>query len=177
MLFRSTQNSYLYAGTHRSHTPYRTFVLKLASITEQQPYCVINNKTSAGDIRSLVTENSLVLLTANHRFKKERRGHQNGPGQIRHVYYQRGRIRFEFKFDAWEVTSTSSYGNLSNNWICTSFLLIRNIVKSASGFTYKATCLGIGTNIFRHESNNVPFGHYYEFEEDDFPGGYEQFEE
>lgn len=116
---------------------------------------------TAPKINALVQPNTLVALTANHRFKpKVKRG--LGPGQSRKMYYRRSGIQLKSTIDAWECTSNSAYStNLRGGWVCTALGIVRSLERSDGLLNIHATCLAIGTGFtaYRGATPDVAYTH------------------
>lgn len=97
-----------------------------------------------------------MVLTAGFRFRSNGTMLSNGPEQFRDGYYRKAGIKLQFKFDAWEVTTASSKGNLSGSWRSTVICIVRSIEEIESKMVLNTTCLGIGTgfdNTYSPEPN------------------------
>lgn len=89
---------------------------------------------------------TLALYAGGWRFKKQKRsGPKAGPGQMRTAYVRRSAIKLTFDFDAWEVTSSSSWGHLGGQWPCTAVCVVRSVERQGKELVINATGLGVGT--------------------------------
>ena len=139
--------SFRWAGTLRcgKDNEYSFFAGLLRVICEDHDWIDLDRVWTRSQIRSLLRPNTLVTLTANHRFKRGG-GPEHGPGQTRTGYFVQGGIGLEFAFDAWECTSSSSYSHhLAGRWICTSLGLVRSVTQPGGCLRINSTCLAIGT--------------------------------
>lgn len=153
---KGKNEQYLYSGELRTTRIYHEFVDLLGTLLDSKEYYFVDNHTPLNEIQKLVCQGAIIILTANHRFKRET-SVDTGHGQRRLGYFKKHGIKFEFRFDAWECTSCSANGNLSGRWTCTSILLIRSVTKTNDGITCNATCLGIGTGIVPYTSITPEF--------------------
>lgn len=95
---------------------------------------------------NLLQTGSVVVFAGGWRFKRQKRtGPIKGPGQLRTGYVRKRGIRLTFDFDAWETTSSSSWGHLAGSWSCTGICVVRSIERTGKLLVVQSTALAIGT--------------------------------
>lgn len=139
------------AGFESEYNFFNSLIRKMFDLRD---WVDLDSIWSRREIQTMAKSNSLVSLTACHRFKKIKAG--NGPGQLSTGYYNRKGLRLEFTFDPWECTSNSAYtAHLAGSWVCTSIGLVRNVGIIDDRLTISTTCLAIGTG-FTEYCGKIP---------------------
>ena len=152
-----TTTGFIYSGAMRnSDGVYSYFSDLLTAIVCESDWIDLRSIWTIPKIKAVVAPGALVVLTAGFRFRSNGTMLSNGPEQFRDGYYRKAGIKLQFKFDAWEVTTASSKGNLSGSWRSTVICIVRSIEEIESKMVLNTTCLGIGTgfdNTYSPEPN------------------------
>lgn len=147
---------FMYSGVIKnSDGVYAYFGDLITEIVAESNWIDIRSIWTLPQIKAIVNVGDLLVLTAAFRFRNNKTFDKRGPNQLRDGYYQKDRIRIEFKFDAWETTSTSSGGNLSGIWTSTLVGVVRSIDIEETKTKISVTCLAIGTG-FAQSSQPTP---------------------
>jgi hypothetical protein len=145
---------------------YEFYAGALRAICNTREWRDLKQIWNAKEMSQLVQLGTLMVLTANHRFRSPKK-EMRGPGQMRTGYHRASGIALEFPFDAWECTSQSAYApNLMGQWICTSLCLARSIAHEGEELNIAATCLAIGTGFTEYSGSKPQIAYVKEAERD-----------
>jgi hypothetical protein len=101
---------------------------------------------SREELRTALEDGMLVFFQGPVYFRRERRNRTEGIGQTRKAYTKTTALELDFSFDAWECTSTSSWGNrLSGRRVASIVGVVSGRQVRGDRVFIQLSCLGIGT--------------------------------
>jgi hypothetical protein len=131
-------------------------------------------------LNAAVEDGMLVFSQGPVYFRKVTRNRSGGRGQTRKAYMKNTALELDFSFDAWECTSTSSWGGgrLSGRKVASIVGLVSGKQVRAGRVFIQLSCLGIGTfferihwGTWHHRMNSMAEGEDVFGGEDDFGEG------
>jgi len=115
----------------------------------------LTDKFNRETILSLLNIGTLIALQAGFYFK-DITDKRNGLGQIRYAHYKKRHIKIEFEFDAYETTSSSSWGShLHGHKVATIIGYIKSIIQKNQELVITISCLAMGTYLNPHPNREI----------------------
>lgn len=101
-------------------------------------------------VEAIAEDGALVFYQGPFYFRREPNDPRKGAGQLRRSYMKNTALEIDFSFDAWECTSTSSWGNrLSGRKVASVVGIVSGRELRARRVLLQLSCLAVGTSFER----------------------------